>query len=234
MGKNTRLAETFSLPPLNPPITNMTGKYPDIDRIYREMPLAAIPWNNEVPPDALVNLVEDGTIWPCKAIDLGCGAGNYAIWLAEQGFDVTGIDGSPTAIGIAQNHAKERGVRCRFIVADLLGDMPGVEGPFGFAFDWELLHHIFPEDRETYIRNVHRLTAPGALYFSACFSEEDPQFGGTGKYRATRIGTTLYFSSESEIRDLVSPCFTIRTLETVDISGKFGPHRAIMLLAERT
>jgi hypothetical protein len=111
--------------------------------------------------------------------------------------------------------------------------MHEVSGIFDFAYDWEFLHHIFPEDRETYIRNVHKITNPGATYFSVCFSEDDPQFGGSGKYRKTRIGTTLYFSSESELKDLVSPYFRIRELKTIEVGGKFGSHVAIYLLAER-
>jgi len=208
-------------------------KYADVDRIYQTLSLDQIPWNSETPPDELVHLVKDGMVRPCKAVDLGCGAGNYAIALDGLGFDVTGIDSSPTAIRIAQEHAEKAGARCRFVVADLLGDLHEIQEIFNFAYDWEFLHHIFPEDRGTYIRNVHRLTRPGALYFSVCFAESDPQFGGTGKYRTTRIGTTLYFSSEDEIRDLVSPYFAIRELRTVDIVSKFGPHRAVYLLAER-
>jgi SAM-dependent methyltransferase len=208
-------------------------KYADVDRIYQMLSLENIPWNSESPPEELVDLVNDGTVRPCKAVDLGCGAGNYAIYLAGLGFTVTGIDSSPTAIRIAGEHAKKQGARCRFVVADLLGDLYEVTDTFDFAYDWEFLHHIFPEDREVYIRNVHKITRPGAMYFSVCFAESDPQFGGTGKYRSTRIGTTLYFSSESEIRDLVSPYFTIRELKTVDITSKFGPHRAVYLLASR-
>ena len=64
----------------------------DIDRIYRDVPLDKIPWNSETPPEALVTLVESGKIRPCRTVDLGCGAGNYAIFLADLGFDVTGID----------------------------------------------------------------------------------------------------------------------------------------------
>lgn len=208
-------------------------KYADVDRIYQMLSLENIPWNSESPPEELVDLVNDGTVRPCKAVDLGCGAGNYAIYLAGLGFTVTGIDSSPTAIRIAGEHAKKQGARCRFVVADLLGDLYEVTDTFDFAYDWEFLHHIFPEDRDVYIRNVHKITRPGAMYFSVCFAESDPQFGGTGKYRSTRIGTTLYFSSESEIRDLVSPYFTIRELKTVDITSKFGPHRAVYLLASR-
>ena len=64
----------------------------DIDRIYRDVPLDKIPWNCETPPEALVTLVKSGKISPCRTVDLGCGAGNYAIFLADLGFDVTGID----------------------------------------------------------------------------------------------------------------------------------------------
>jgi cyclopropane fatty-acyl-phospholipid synthase-like methyltransferase len=208
-------------------------KYADVDRIYRDIPLDNIPWNSESPPDALVRLVQDGKVRPCTTIDLGCGAGNYAIYLSGLGFDVTGVDSSPTAIKIAEEHAKKRGVRCRFIVADLLGDVHEVTGTFDFAYDWEFLHHIFPEDREAYIRNVHKVLNPGATYFSVCFSEKDPQFGGSGKFRTTRIGTKLYFSSESELRDLVSPYFRIRELKTIDVRSRFGPHVAIAVLAQR-
>jgi SAM-dependent methyltransferase len=205
----------------------------DIDRVYRELPLDRIPWNAKSPPDALVELVRNGTVLPCRTIDLGCGAGNYAVWLAGLGFDVTGADSSPTAIRIARENAGRKNVRCTFVVADLLGNLREIEGTFDFAFDWELLHHIFPEDRKRYVKNVYRLTNPGATYFSVCFSEKDPQFGGAGKIRRTPLGTVLYFSSESEIRELLLPYFVTRELKTIQVSGKSGPHAAIYALSER-
>jgi SAM-dependent methyltransferase len=205
----------------------------DIDEIYRRMPLDKIPWNIETPPDALIELVKSGRVRPCRTIDLGCGAGNYAIYLAGMGFDVTGVDGSPTAIAIARESAERKGVSCNFIVADLLGDLHEVKGQFDFGYDWELLHHIMPRDRETYVKNVSTLLNPGAAYLSVCFSEDDPQFGGRGKIRETPIGTMLYFSSESEIRELFDLYFTIRELRTIEVSGKYGTHRAVYLLSYR-
>lgn len=208
-------------------------KYADIDRIYRNVPLDKIPWNNATPPAALVELVESGKARPCRAVDLGCGAGNYAIYLAAHGFDVTGVDSSPSAIRIATENARRQDVRCRFIVADLIGDLHEIRERFDFAFEWEFLHHIFPDDRETYVRNVSKILNRGALYLSVSFSETDPQFGGTGKFRTTPIGTTLYFSSEPELRDLFSPFFLIHELKTIEVSGRFGPHRAVYVLSER-
>ena len=208
-------------------------EYADIDRIYRDIPLDKIPWNSESPPDALVTLVMSGKIRPCKTVDLGCGAGNYALYLAGRGFEVTGIDSSPTAIQIAQANARKQGAACRFIVANLLGDMHEVTDTFDFAYDWEVLHHIFPEDRETYVKNVRKILNPGATYLSVCFSETDPQFGGKGKFRKTPVGTTLYFSSEPELRDLFSSHFAIRELKTIEVSGKYGSHYAVYTLMKK-
>ncbi len=208
-------------------------KYVDMDSIYRNVPLERIPWDREEPPQALVDLVRSGTVRPCKAVDLGCGTGHYAIYLAQMGFEVTGVDISPTAIGIAQENARRENAKCDFIAADLLGDLHEVRGTYDFGYDWELLHHIFPEDRGTYVRNVHRLLSPGATYLSVCFSERDPMFGGVGKYRRTAIGTLLYFSSESEIEDLLSPYFSIQELKTVQIAGRPSSHLAIYALSKR-
>jgi len=198
-----------------------------MEKIYRSIPLDKIPWNIETPPDILQNIVKTEKIKPCKVIELGCGTGNYVIYLSSKDFDATGVDISKTAIEIAINSASKKGINCNFISSDVLGDMAEVQDTFDFAYDWELLHHIFSQDREKYINNVHRLLNPEGMYLSVCFSEKSPQFGGAGKYRKTPLDTVLYFSSESEIVSLVEPLFEIEELETVEIQGKFAPHRAI-------
>jgi SAM-dependent methyltransferase len=205
----------------------------EMEDIYRNIPPNRIPWNIETPPDALVKLVESRQVLPCRVVDFGCGAGNYAVWLATRGFDVTGIDISPSAIELARKNAERQKVACTFLVADVLGDLREVAGPFDFAFDWELLHHIFPPDRPRYVENVAKLLHPGAKYLSVCFHEKDPQFGGSGKYRTTGIGTVLYFSSEEELRELFSPCFRILELREITVPGKWGDHVANYGFMER-
>ena len=111
--------------------------------------------------------------------------------------------------------------------------MHQVKDTFDFAFEWEFLSQVFPDDREIYIENVYNVTNPGATYFSVCYSEKDPQFGGKGKYRETPMGTTLYFSGESEIKDLMSPYFIIREMKTIEVRGRDAPHLAVSVLAER-
>jgi SAM-dependent methyltransferase len=205
----------------------------ETEDIYRTLPPEAIPWNIETPPKTLVELVESEKIKPCKAIDLGCGAGHYAIYLAGRGFDITGIDISPTAIKIAREKAEKENAKCIFIVADVLGSLDEVKDTFDFAYDWSLLHHVYPEHRKKYIENVNRILNSGGKYLSVCFSEKDPQFGGSGKYRKTPLGTILYFSSEEELRELFSACFKIIELKTIQIEGKFSPHLADYAFMEK-
>jgi SAM-dependent methyltransferase len=208
-------------------------KHPDMDEIYRTLPPEEIPWVVEEPPGTLVDLVESGDPGPCKAIDLGCGTGSHAIYLAGRGYRVTGVDLSPTAVALAREKAKNKGVSCDFIVADVLGDLREVDGTFDFAYDWELLHHIFPGQREKYVEHVAGLLNPKGRYLSVCFSEGDPQFGGSGKYRETPLGTVLYFSSEAELRDLFQPLFQIRELKTIQVPGKTAPHLAIYAFMQK-
>ncbi len=198
-----------------------------MDKIYSTMSLDQIPWNIEHPPEILIQLVETNEIKPCKIIDLGCGAGNYIIYLATKGFDSTGLDISESAIDIANKSALSKGVKCNFIIGNVIDYNFETSGLFDCAYDWELLHHVFPEDREKYVSNVSKLLKPGGQYMSVCFSEDSPQFGGKGKYRKTPINTELYFSSEAEMNELFKIEFDIEELKTVVIKGKFGVHKAI-------
>ncbi|MFA6472279.1 MAG: class I SAM-dependent methyltransferase [Candidatus Latescibacterota bacterium] len=199
----------------------------NMDEIYRSMAPEKIPWIHEKPPKVLTDLVETGSVTPCRTIDFGCGTGNYSIYLAVKGFDVTGVDISPTAIEIAGTNANKSRVHCTFIAADVLGNLEEVYGLFDFAYDYELLHHIYPEDRERYVKNVFRKLNPKGRYLSLCFSEKSPQFGGKGKYRETPLGTRLYFSSENELKDLYSQYFNIEEMKIIEIGALHGSHLAV-------
>ena len=208
-------------------------KQDDINRVYKEITLKKIPWIYETPPAILIELINSGKIKPCKTIDLGCGTGNYAIYLASKGFTVTGIDISPAAIKIAKRNADEKKVKCNFLSADILADLNELKHSYDFVYDWEVLHHIFPEKRQNYIKNVYNLLNPEGIYLSVSFSENDPCFGGQGKYRKTPLGTVLYFSSENELKELFSPFFNIEILKTIEIRGKPISHLANYALMKR-
>ncbi len=207
---------------------------PQMEAIYQNVPQDQIPWNLEKPPEALIELVTSGKIKPCKAVDLGCGTGNYALYLVSLGFKMTGIDLSSAAIAIATKKAKDKKIPCNFLACDLTGNIDQVKDKFDFAYDWDALHHVFPMRRKRYFENVAKLLKPGGIYYSVCFSIKDSYFGGTGKYRKTPIGTVLYFSSENELRRLLSPLFRIEEFKMIQVPGQLGPHHSWSVMMRKS
>jgi ubiquinone/menaquinone biosynthesis C-methylase UbiE len=78
-----------------------------------------------------------------RALDLACGAGRHAVWLAERGWQVTGVDFSEAALRQARSRAAERGVEVRWVQADLLEYEP----PDG-AFDLVLVLYLHVPRKE--------------------------------------------------------------------------------------
>ncbi len=62
-----------------------------------------------------IDLVESGQLQPCKVIDLGSGTASNCIFLAQRGFNVTGVDFAAAAIELGRKRAAEAGVQVVFI-----------------------------------------------------------------------------------------------------------------------
>ncbi len=163
--------------------------YEEWDRVYRETPLVALPWELGKPRQALVELIESGRVKPGKALDICCGAGTNTVYLAQKGFSVTGIDISPTTVEIAREKAERAGVKIRFLVENFL-NLPFKDGEFDLVFDMGCFHHVHPQDRLTYIKGVHRVLRRGGVYFLICFSYRN---GGAWNH-FTRKQLVQYFS----------------------------------------
>lgn len=142
--------------------------------LYR-IPLVPISWifgtPHEIP--TYQDLLKNGHIAPGRAIDLGCGEGSNAIYLSSLGFEVTGVDFSPTAIKRARANAKAAGQEVMFIDDDLT-NLHQVNGKFDLLVDFGALNDLNQADRDAYMRNVIPLTHPGSRYFLMCFANTLP------------------------------------------------------------
>ena len=72
--------------------------------------------SGDAPPRVVANRRANA---PGKALDLACGAGRNALWLAEHAWEVTAVDGAPAAIEILNARAQERGLKINAVIADL-------------------------------------------------------------------------------------------------------------------
>ena len=124
------------------------------------------PWDHGTPDVNLVDMVMQRPISKCKALDVGCGTGDNAIWLAQQHFVVTGCDISQTAIEKAKEKASISNVNCSFIVADFLNSrIPGL--PFDFVFDRGCLHSVdTDEERSRFAKNIASHLKKGGLWLT--------------------------------------------------------------------
>lgn len=124
------------------------------DRRYAENP-----WPS-APDPALTELV--GPLAPGRALDLGCGPGRNAIWLARQGWDVTGVDASAVGLAQAEARATEAGVALTLVNADLLAYEPRV-AQFDLAVVANI--HLAPSEREPFFAAAGSALAPGGHLF---------------------------------------------------------------------
>ncbi len=143
---------------------------------YRMM---RMPWELG-PRQELVDVVEDGRLPPGRTIDLGCGTGANAIFLAQHGFDVTGIDFSPTAIRKAREASASAGVAVRFLVGDLTA-LPSGLGAFDVLVDFSTLDDLSASQRDRYLENVLPLAAKGARFFLWCFDWPARRWGSLAR-----------------------------------------------------
>jgi SAM-dependent methyltransferase len=128
-----------------------------------------LPWDTGTPDPMLVELIESRAIAPGRTLEVGCGTGTNAIYLAQHGFEVTGVDIAPAAI--EQARAKARGL-CRFETIDFLNETPP-GAPFPFVFDRGCFH-AFDEDRERarFAENVAAALVDGGVWLSLIGSTE--------------------------------------------------------------
>jgi 2-polyprenyl-3-methyl-5-hydroxy-6-metoxy-1,4-benzoquinol methylase len=111
----------------------------DFDASYTGTP----PWDIGRPQPAFLELAEASVIRG-RVLDVGCGTGEHALMAAGRGLEATGIDTASTAIAIAQDKARKRGITARFLVWNAL-QLGALDDQFDTVLDCGLFH-VFEDD----------------------------------------------------------------------------------------
>jgi len=146
------------------------------DKLYRGEPAVeggpkpeGVPWDIGQAQPRVMELEALGG-FAGEVLDIGCGLGDNAIYLASRGHSVTGLDGSPAAIEQARSRAAQAGVSVTFAVADAT-NLTGYDGHFDTVVDSGLYHCLDDDGREAYAAGLYRATRPGARWHLYCFSD---------------------------------------------------------------
>ncbi len=116
-------------------------------------------------------------------LDAGCGTGDTALYFAERGCQVTGIDFVEEAIRRAKQKAAQRRLAVTFLVKDVLTLKDWPER-FDHVIDSGLFHVLSDEDRMRYVEGLATVLRPGGRLYLLCFSDEEP--GTQGPRRVSK------------------------------------------------
>ncbi len=180
------------------------------NRFEERYEMGEIPWDLGRADANLVKMVEQLPVEACRALDIGCGTGDNALWLAGKGFRVTGVDISSRAIEEARAKALQGNVESRFLEADFLQKQLD-EPLYGFVFDRGCFHSLgSPEEHVVFARNVWAHLDQNGLWLSLVASADAPQ-RDPGPPRLSAV----------EIATAVEPLFEILSL----VSGHLDSNR---------
>jgi ubiquinone/menaquinone biosynthesis C-methylase UbiE len=148
----------------------MTGR--PWDASYHHGPA---PWDIGHPQAAIARLASEG-VFTGAVLDAGCGTGENTLLVASLGLPALGVDVAETALAMAREKARDRGIEVEFATADAfqlvyLGRM------FDTVLDCGLFHTFNGEERQQYVASLASVTQHNGTLFVLCFSDEGPDTG---------------------------------------------------------
>ncbi|MDR3687652.1 MAG: class I SAM-dependent methyltransferase [Coriobacteriia bacterium] len=172
---------------------------------HRQYAGGEAPWDIDKPQPEIVALEDAGVFGP-RVLDVGCGTGETALFLASRDHDVTGIDAVSAAVDTAKARAARRGLDVCFRTADVLDALPELIGKFHSVTDVGFFHALSDEQRADFAAKLAEKLAPGGVYTMLCFSDRVP-----GTWGPRRV-------SEAEIRAVFAgPEWVVREIRPAEL-----------------
>lgn len=187
-------------------IAAMASRHTRFRLFYR---IGFTPWEGHAIGQALRDLVEGTADTPAlptgSALDLGCGTGDCAVYLAQHGWKVTGVDYVAKPLEKARAKARAAGASVNFARADVTQlSHEGIGTGFQLIVDNGCIHNMSSADREAYAREVSAVAAPDARLYIVAFPPGG-RFGVPGVDRTElerRLATGWTLLAKGDEREL--------------------------------
>ena len=164
------------------------------------------PWDIGHPQRTFMQLEEASEI-AGEVLDVGCGTGENALYLAARGHEVWGVDFTPRAIEKARDKAAQRHLDVTFLVRDAL-QLDALGRKFDTIIDSGLFHTLSDEERPRFVSSIASVLRRGGTYFMLCFSELEP-----GSYGPRRV-------TQAEIRETFARGWRVRYIRAARMESR--------------
>lgn len=179
-------------------------------------------WDVGRPQRAVYELEVAGEL-PREVLDVGCGAGEHALFLAARGHVVAGVEPSARAVARAQRRARARGLPAAFVVEELTR-LERLGRRFDCALDAGSFHRIELSQRADYVRSLASVVRPGGRLFVLCFGDHERGRGGPRRVSRDELRTVLEGAGH----------FRVDAIEATSIESRGFPGGANAWLAKAT
>jgi SAM-dependent methyltransferase len=183
------------------------------------------PWDLGRAQSAFVRLAEAGEI-AGSVLDIGCGTGDNALYLAARGHEVWGLDISSLAIERARDKAHARRLNATFVVGDAL-NLARLDRTFDSVIDSGFFHTLSDAERPLFALSLAAAINPLGVYHMLCFNEFEPGPGGPRRItqeevRATfRLGWRVRAIRPAQFETATLPAFA--WLATITLDDSLAP-----------
>jgi SAM-dependent methyltransferase len=189
-----------------------------------------------VPDENLAEWLGSGALRGARALDIGCGFGRNAIYLAQHGFTVDAVDQSASAVDWAKEEVARAGVPVSVHGASIF-EFDMQPGSYDLAYDGGCFHHMPPHLRGPYVDLVARALRPGGLFGLTCFTPEGGnELSDEEVYEQGSLGWGLGYD-EARLREIWGTAFDVRELrrmrEQPGGAGLFGKDFLWAVLMQR-
>jgi SAM-dependent methyltransferase len=174
-------------------------------------------WETNCPDIHLTTWLREQSTLPKHALEIGCGSGDNAIWMSQQGISVVAIDIAEPAIQLAKQKIKNYKVPVHAQVANILEDSESL-GKFDFIFDRGCFHCMnIPSDQKRFAMAVNHILNPGGYWLSLIGSADGDWKANSRKFMDTAPRRTVF-----DIALAIESCLEFTTIQSTQLSKSDG------------
>jgi len=197
-------------------------------QLFEQMYRGQAPWDIGRPQSPIVDLEASGQIRG-SVLDVGCGTGDNALFLASRGHETWGLDFVPAAIERAKAKAAQRALAVHFMVGNAL-ELDQLGRRFNTVIDCGLFHTFSDEERPVFVQGLAAVLRQEGLLHILCFSDQEP--GTDGPRRVTQQELRDAFAIGWKVCQIEPTRF--ETVEHPALSFSPGGPKAWLATVERT